>query len=62
MKELYCHGHTKTIDYDNIVLKMGRFLRDTDLREIFRLVGEAFFKDWIVAATHSSAEFEVSCS
>jgi hypothetical protein len=31
---------------------MRLFLRDTDLRVIFRLVGEAFFKDWIVAVTH----------
>jgi hypothetical protein len=41
---------------------MRLFLRDTDLRAIFRLVGEAFFKDWIVAATHSSAKFEALCS
>jgi len=38
------------------------FLTDTDLREIFKLVGEAFFKDWIVAATHSSAKLEALCS
>jgi hypothetical protein len=35
---------------------------DTDLRVIFRLVGEAFFKYWIVLATHSSAKFEATCS
>jgi len=35
-------------------------LLDTALRVIFRLVGEAFFKDWIVAVTHSSAKFEAS--
>ena len=37
-------------------------LLDTDLRVVFRLVGEAFFKDWIVAVTHSSAIFEATCS
>ena len=37
-------------------------LLDTDLRVVFRLVGEAFFKDWIVAATHSAAKFEALCS
>jgi hypothetical protein len=36
--------------------------RDTDLREIFRLVGEAFFKDWTVAEIHSSPKLEASCS
>ena len=38
------------------------FLMDTDLRVIFRLVGEAFFKYWIVLATHSSAVCEATCS
>jgi len=35
----------------NNIMDMS-FSEDTDLRVIFRLVGEAFFKDWIVAVTH----------
>jgi hypothetical protein len=38
------------------------YIEDTDLREIFKLVGEAFFKYWIVAATHSSAKSEATSS
>jgi len=37
-------------------------LLDTALRVIFRLVGDVFFKDWIVAVTHSSANFKATCS
>ena len=44
------------------MIDMRLFLGDTDLKEIFKLVGEAFFKDWIVAVTHSSAIFEATCS
>jgi hypothetical protein len=35
----------------------------SELREqTHKLVGEAFFKDWIDVATHSSAGFVASCS
>lgn len=53
---------SKNFDNEQINCKQRASLKHTDLKEIFKLIGDAFFRDWIVVDNQPSALFAASSS